>query len=356
MDNNYTDGKRIPLLTDNEGIIYYNYEDMNKLWIEQTIYDPDEKHCSFEKHDKHYGKEHYQIVYVYNSIPSYARIWRTDCDTIYGEDGCGCSSAFSEDNGILQIERNFPKVAWGITAYILLVSYYDKDFGLCNINGGSIKKEIVFDSYYNECLRINKSINEKLYNHYNQDDNVEEIKKLDQKFTVKHIEEELKLLSKTEKEWYDNVYASRMSGFSDKLRPHIDSAINTSKSYVLWIEEKYFNKSNKNSNPKFTPICKVTFNELYDFLIKPEGISLRCDQKYFIDMVMTADFSEIYDKPRIKAKVHILICKLKEIFGPDSNWFESAARSINKTTLEINNQRNSIAFKKAINNINIMII
>ena len=208
--------------------MYYKEEELNRFWeVENNVCGcvmKEEKH-SLETFDLS-DRGNYYIGLCTNSQTLFCRIEKKEEGHRYLGNLNPCSLIFAKDGKEERYNTLFPKVAWGITAWLLFHYQYDSD--LEELYNEDDSRDDIFARYKDLCYTIHKARYAKRYNHYSKN-NPKKIDELDELFITTHIQQE-------------REYISKFSHHECMTEEYYKAILQCANEYIQWVEDEKRNE------------------------------------------------------------------------------------------------------------------
>lgn len=217
--------------------MYYKEEELNRFWeVENNVCGcvmKEEKH-SLETFDLS-DRGNYYIGLCTNSQTLFCRIEKKEEGHRYLGNLNPCSLIFAKDGKEERYNTLFPKVAWGITAWLLFHYQYDSD--LEELYNEDDSRDDIFARYKDLCYTIHKARYAKRYNHYSKN-NPKKIDELDELFITTHIQQE-------------REYISKFSHHECMTEEYYKAILQCANEYIQWVEDS---KEKASANVVYTNV------------------------------------------------------------------------------------------------------
>ncbi len=241
---------------------YYKECDLLKRWEEPNAFNSNNR--------ERMAKECFNYVscicghtlgYCFNSVPTFLRVQKL-CDgqlSLFRPNALNTGSQClrAEEDGSLPYDKQCPKVAWGITAFILRHSRENEYTGVVyRLNSEWTEIEELFSAYYLERKNIYNNVHREGYEMHAKHTDI--ITQLDEAFLADHKKEEDDCLQRT----LSNVYVP------DALRALFDNAVSVAKNYPVWLGAPFStsadgtSESKDDSSTTFTPAQEKKLSKL----------------------------------------------------------------------------------------------
>ena len=318
--------------------MYYKEEELNRFWeVENNVCGcvmKEEKH-SLETFDLS-DRGNYYIGLCTNSQTLFCRIEKKEEGHRYLGNLNPCSLIFAKDGKEERYNTLFPKVAWGITAWLLFHYQYDSD--LEELYNEDDSRDDIFARYKDLCYTIHKARYAKRYNHYSKN-NPKKIDELDELFITTHIQQE-------------REYISKFSHHECMTEEYYKAILQCANEYIQWVEDSKAKKretiiqlSNDNALPYIYHADNLNFVLLLEHL-KDQSNSRRkivnkdITTEDFVRRILSADLSVFPQKV-------YRIFFLKQISdhyindGEKALWYKDAMRKAGITERDLSQQNES---------------
>lgn len=310
-------------------MIYYKEEDLNKIW---------ENKDSIEKFDIT-ERGNYRIALCVNSQTLFCRIEEIEQGHRYLNNFSRSSHVFNSEDGIERYNTTFPKVAWGITAWLLRYT----EFQLGILTFYVCKEDVDEDThnykcYYERCHDLHKTIYNAVYSTNTSAARTKQ-KELDKQFNKLHLTQE-------------REYISKLSRHECMSEEHYQAILQCANEYIKWVENEKQNEvqeeSSNNSNSERLSLFHA--DELNFALLlchlkecssgKRKIVDIDITTENFANKILSADLSVF---PQKVYKIYFL----KQISnhyindGEKTLWHADAIRKAGLTEKDLSQQNES---------------
>lgn len=204
--------------------MYYKEEDLNKFWVEER------NECGYTFNEQKHTLEtfdiaergNYYIGLCTNSQTLFCRVEKQEKGHRYLGNFNPHSAIFAKDGKEERYNTLFPKMAWGITAWLLFHYQYDNE--LEELYNEYASKNDIFTRYKDLCYTNHKEKYAKRYNQYSKN-NPKKKDELDELFITTHIQQE-------------REYISRFTHHECMTEEYYKAIVQCAKEYVKWVEER----------------------------------------------------------------------------------------------------------------------